>query len=135
MAELVGLLVSRCLYWARLGVFPSSNPATCTLKRISWASALPLYGPTRREQWLVSGWNLWGKHCGKQKKKKKISDTQVPRDLLISKNLGSSTSCKTQLLKVSRNLKCYSITKTLFPIYIYIYKLKFYYQKVSINLK
>ena len=71
------------------------------------------------------------------KKKKKISDTQAPRDLLISKNLGSSTSCKTQLLKVSRNLKCYSITKTLFPIYIYIYiyKLKFYYQKVSINLK
>ena len=58
------------------------------------------------------------KHCGKKKKKKKISDTQVPRDLLISKNLGSSTSCKTQLLKVSRNLKCYSITKTLFPIYI-----------------
>ena len=135
MAELVGLLVSRYLYRARLGVFPSSSPATCTLKRISWASALPLYGPTRREQWLVSGWNPWENTAGNQKKRKKISNTQVPRDLLISKNLGSSTSCKTQLLKVSRNLKCYSITKTLFPIYIYIYKLKFYYQKVSINLK
>ena len=66
--------------------------------------------------------SLWLKSLRKTlwETKKKNSDTQVPRDLLISKNLGSSTSCKTQLLKVSRNLKCYSITKTLFPIYIYI---------------
>lgn len=46
------------------------------------------------------------------------SDSQIPRDLLILKNLRSFTLCKTQLLKVSRNLKCYSITKTLFPIII-----------------
>ena len=44
------------------------------------------------------------------------SDTQIPRDLLVSKNLRPFTLCKTQLLKVSRNLKCHSITKTLFPI-------------------
>ena len=70
-ATCTGFSVSRCLYWACLDVLPNSSPAsaTYTLKIISWTSALPLRGPTWCEQWLVSGWKLWGYTVGNQKKK------------------------------------------------------------------
>ena len=74
---LTGLLVSRCLYWAQLGVLPSLSPTTCTLKRISWVSALSFRGLTQRKQWLVSGWKSWENTMGNPKKKKKIVYTYL----------------------------------------------------------
>ena len=91
LAKLVGLSVSRCLYWAWLGVLPSSSPATYTLKRISWTSALPLGGPIRREQWLVFGWKPWGNTVGNKKKKKEERDKE---DIDIYSEIGNSNSKK-----------------------------------------
>ena len=44
VGQAVRRLVSECLYLARLGVLPSSSPATCTLKRILGPVLYPFVG-------------------------------------------------------------------------------------------
>ena len=45
LVELVGHLVSRCLYRVRLGVLPNSSSTTCTLKKFSKPVIYPIMSP------------------------------------------------------------------------------------------
>ena len=73
LAELVGHLDSRYLYWVQLGVLPNSSPATCTLKKLSGQQFTPLWIHLLRT--MIS---LWLKalriHYAKAKQKRSIKE-------------------------------------------------------------